>query len=253
MTHVFEMQGRVDEGIAFMRERQGDWATSDNGFAFHNWWHLALFYMDRGDFGGALKVYDDVLADAHAMAVSRLDATSLLWRLRLEGVDVGVRFEAVADAWQESLGAEGGFYAFNDFHAAMAFAATGRAEPIRKLRSVLEDAAGEMRANGEMTRAVGIDVSEAAIDYCAGSFARAAARLATVRDGAWRFGGSHAQRDVLSLTLIESARRSGNVLLAAHHVQERMVHKPASQWGARLMQRIGETGATTQRVAEEVH
>ncbi len=253
VVHVMEMQGRMEEGIAFLRERQLDWATADNGFAFHNWWHLALFNMDQGDFDGALKVYDEVLAAAHGVALSRLDATSLLWRLRLEGVDVGARFEAVADAWQADLGAEGGFYAFNDFHAAMAFAATGRTESVRQLRSVLEDAAGDKHANGEMTRVVGLDTSEAAIDFCAGNFARAAARLAAVRDGAWRFGGSHAQRDVLSLTLIESARRSGNASLAAHYVQERMVHKPASQWGARLMRRIGAAEAAGTRVAEKVH
>jgi hypothetical protein len=41
-VHVMEMQGRVDEGIAFLSSREADWAP-DNGFAFHNFWHLALF------------------------------------------------------------------------------------------------------------------------------------------------------------------------------------------------------------------
>jgi hypothetical protein len=44
-THVMEMQGRIDEGIAWLETREPDWAP-DNGFAFHNWWHLALFYLD---------------------------------------------------------------------------------------------------------------------------------------------------------------------------------------------------------------
>ena len=243
VTHVYEMQGRIGEGVAFLESRKGDWATADNGFAFHNWWHLALFHMDRGDFAAALAVYDAVLAGAHGMAVSRLDATSLLWRLRLEGAEVGTRLEAVADAWQGDLEAEGGFYAFNDFHAALAFAATGREAAIVALRRKLEEAAGDRRSNGEMTRVVGRDVSEAAIDFCNGQYARAAARLASVRDGAWRFGGSHAQRDVLTLTLIEAARRDGNLRLARHFAHERLVHKPASQWGQRIARRLDPSSA----------
>ncbi|MDQ3026425.1 MAG: tetratricopeptide repeat protein [Pseudomonadota bacterium] len=238
VTHVMEMQGRIDEGVAFLEERKADWATLDNGFAFHNWWHLALFHMDRGDFAAALAIYDEVLASAHAMAVSRLDATSLLWRLRLEGADVGTRFEAVADAWEESLAGEGGFYAFNDFHAALAFAATGREQQARRLREALETAAWDRRANGEMTRMVGIDVSEAAFDFCEGRYSRAMERLASVRDISSRLGGSHAQRDIITLTLIEAASRAGQRRIAEHYTAERLVHKPASRWGERIMQRL---------------
>lgn len=219
VTHVMEMQGRIDEGVRFLEERMSDWATEDNGFAFHNWWHLALFQVDRGDFGTALSIYDRVLADAHAVALSRLDATAMLWRLRLEGADVGDRFEKVADAWSEALEGEGGFYAFNDFHAAMAFAGAGRDEATRRLRAAIEKAAREESANGGMTRAVGLDAAE-------------------VRDLSSRFGGSHAQRDVLTLTLIEAARRSGQSRLAEHVLNERLVHKPRSAWGGRIAERI---------------
>ena len=39
VTHVMEMQGRIDEGARFLAARENDWSP-DNGFAFHNWWHL---------------------------------------------------------------------------------------------------------------------------------------------------------------------------------------------------------------------
>jgi tetratricopeptide (TPR) repeat protein len=234
VTHVMEMQGRIDEGMAFLRAREKDWATDDNGFAFHNWWHLALFHMDGGDHAAALAIYDRILAGAHAMALSRVDATALLWRLQLEGVDVGTRFEPLADAWAADLEAEGGFYAFNDFHAAIAFAATGRFEPTRRLRQALEASAWEPTANGDMTRTVGLDASEAVIAFGAGDYARAIEKLQEVRDLSSRFGGSHAQRDILTLTLIEAARRADRPALAAHYAGERIVHKPASRWGWRL-------------------
>jgi tetratricopeptide (TPR) repeat protein len=238
VTHVYEMQARAGEGIRFLEERMPDWASEDNGFAFHNWWHLALLHIDRGDHGAALAIYDRALSGALGMAMSRLDATSMLWRLQLEGVDIGSRFEAVAHSWGEALEDEGGFYAFNDFHAAMSFAATGREDATRRLRWALEKAAWEKGANGEMTRTVGMDLSEAVIAFGQGHYRRATDKLLAVRDIAQRFGGSHAQRDVLSLTLIEAARRSGQATLAAHVLNERLVHKPGSAWGLRIAQRL---------------
>src|SRR5688572_32500308 len=116
------------------------------------------------------------------MAMSRLDATSLLWRLKLEGVDTRDREEAVADAWSESLEGEGGFYAFNDFHAAMAFAASGREDAIRRLRASLEKAAWQESPNGEMTRVVGLDACEGVIAFGEGNYARAVDKIMAVRD-----------------------------------------------------------------------
>src|SRR5690606_16939333 len=44
VTHVMEMQGRIDEGIAWLESRERDWAP-ENAFAPHNYWHLALYYL----------------------------------------------------------------------------------------------------------------------------------------------------------------------------------------------------------------
>jgi hypothetical protein len=64
--------------------------------------------------------------------------------------------------------------------------------------------------------------------------------IAPVRDTANRFGGSHAQRDVISLTLIEAALRDGQSNLARHFIAERTVQKPGSGLGWRLLGRTGE-------------
>ena len=58
-----------------------------------------------------------------------------------------------------------------------------------------------------------------------------------MRDRAHRFGGSHAQRDVITLTLIEAAIRAGDQTRARHYIAERRVHKPDSAWGRRLWSR----------------
>jgi hypothetical protein len=237
-----EMQGLIEEGAAWLEARRADWATPDNGFAFHNAWHQALFHLDRADHAAALAIHDGMLAGATELALTRVDGTALLWRLRLEGVEVGNRFEPLADAWESTLEREAGFYAFNDFHAAMAFAAAGRGEALERLRHGLHESARRADDNGAMTRTVGLDACEAAIDYCEGRYGQAVLRLVAVRDLAARFGGSHAQRDLLTLTLVDAAMRAGEGRLAAHYVAERLVHKPASAWGHRLLARASAAG-----------
>ena len=237
VAHVMEMQGRIGEGLEWYEATRPVWSGEDNGFAFHNAWHVALFHMDRGDFAGALAIFDARLAGGGEMALVRVDATALLWRLMLERVDVRARFAAVADGWERELDAEGGFYAFNDLHSALALAAAGRRDTLGRIREALERAERESGANGDMTRLVARGACEAAIDYCEGRFGAATERLIGVRDGASRFGGSHAQRDLLTLTLIDAATRAGLRHIALHYANERLVHKPASDWGRRLAAR----------------
>jgi hypothetical protein len=199
--------------------------------------------MDRGEHAQALEVFDQRFSGPLDTVLPRIDATALLWRLMLEGVDIASRFGPVADAWEASLETEGGFYAFNDFHAAMALAAVGRREALGRLRAMTGRALIERHANAAMTRAVGLQACEAAIDWCEGRFDAATRHLVAVRDAASAFGGSHAQRDLLSLTLIDAATRAGLADLARHVANERLVHKPESAWGKRLVQRIEARGA----------
>lgn len=237
-AHVMEMQGRIEEGIVWLESREKDWAP-ENAFAFHNYWHLALYYMDRQRYADALALYDRYIhATPPDPALQLLDATALLWRLYLEGVDLGDRAGVVADNWARRLDVERGFYAFNDIHAMMAFVMTGRdAEAARLLADLewsIENGAG---VNRMMARDVGLPIARALSAFGRGRYDEAVDLLEPVRDIASRFGGSHAQRDLLTLTLIEAAIRGGRTSLARHYIAERNVHKPASGWGWRLLAR----------------
>jgi tetratricopeptide (TPR) repeat protein len=236
-VHVMEMQGRIDEGIGFLTSRERDWAP-DNGFAFHNFWHLALFYMDGAHYDRALALFDGHIRPGPAAYVlSLLDATALLWRLQLEGVDTADRFDRVADDWEARLDSEPGFYAFNDAHAAMAFASTGRDTALSRLVLRMREAAAGEDTNASMTRDIGLPLVEGVAAFARGRYADAIAAIEPMRDQAHRFGGSHAQRDVITLTLIEAALRSGDHTRARHYIAERLVHKRRGNWGQRLWSR----------------
>jgi hypothetical protein len=130
-------------GIAFLESRRPDWATPDNGFAFHNWWHLALFHLDRDEPGRALAIYDEVLA-------ARRTTVGIAPRCHVAAVAPAARGRGGREALrrggrrrERQLDAEAGSTRSNDFHAALAFAATGRANAIVRLRKTLESAAWE--------------------------------------------------------------------------------------------------------------
>ena len=90
VVHVYEMQGRVDDGIRFLQGRQADWAEG-NLFTVHNWWHLALYLLEAGRSDESLSIYDRHIHNEHSAGVplEMLDASALLWRLHLDGIDVG--------------------------------------------------------------------------------------------------------------------------------------------------------------------
>jgi hypothetical protein len=61
VAHVMEMQGRFEDGAAWLRQHQGSWAEG-NGFAGHLWWHKALFRLEALDIAGVLRLVDSHLA-----------------------------------------------------------------------------------------------------------------------------------------------------------------------------------------------
>ncbi len=141
VIHTFEMQGRIDEGIAFLRSDDTRW-ESGNLFTVHNWWHLALYELEAGRPERALAIYDAEIHHAGSLGVpiEMVDASALLWRLRLDDVDTGGRFGPLAEAWATKSDSAP-WYAFNDLHAVMAFVGADRLADARELISRLDDVA----------------------------------------------------------------------------------------------------------------
>lgn len=236
VAHVMEMQGRIEEGITWLRSRARDWAP-DNGFAFHNWWHLALYHLDRGEIDRVLELYDSsIRRTGSEVALEMVDASALLWRLYLRGVDTGARGRELAEAWAPH--AEDAYYAFNDAHAMMAFVADGRSQQIQSLLRAMEKRVSAGGTNGRMTWEVGLPLCRALDAFGRGEYADVIEILQPLRLVAIRFGGSNAQRDLINLTLIEAAMRARRASLARALVAERTTLKPASPFNWALTGRV---------------
>ena len=219
VAHVMEMQGRRREGIAWMRTDPDAWAR-DSSFAVHNWWHVALFHLGLDEIDEVLALYDGPIhGSASKLVLEMIDASAMLWRLHLRGVNVGNRWDALARNWEAVGGA--GTYAFNDMHAMMAYVGAGAhqaADAVLEAQKAALDSAGD---NAQFTSEVGGAATRAIRAFGDGNYAETVRLLRPVRNFAHRFGGSHAQRDLIDITLIVAASRSGQNRLATALLAER--------------------------------
>jgi len=233
VAHTYEMRGMLGEGIRFMEERNEDWAL-DNLFVAHNAWHKSLFHVDQQDYQSALKIYDSVLFNDDSAKVTfvLLDAASLLWRIYLDGGDVGDRFGPLASMWSELL-PDKPYYVFNEMHATMAQVGAGHIGEAEKIVKRMEDyvtSADEASDNYRNCQRVGLPVCKAILAFAQEKYDDTVDCLYEVRAYANEFGGSAAQRDVLDRTLVEAAIRAKRADMAAAMTSERVNIKPMSPY-----------------------
>jgi tetratricopeptide (TPR) repeat protein len=251
VVHTYEMQGLVDDGIRFLTSDSTRWETG-NLFTVHNWWHFALYNLEAGRPQQAIAVYDAEIHNAASAGVpiEMLDASALLWRLMLDGAATGDRFQTLADAWATKASSQP-WYAFNDLHAVMALAGADRRDDASALidsrQRWLHDAAPTDGANTNvrMTSEIGLPACRAALAFVEGRHDDVIDELMPIRRTLHRFGGSHAQRDALQRTLLESALRGGRFELARALTSERLGSRESSAYSwnqrARALKGLGQS------------
>jgi tetratricopeptide (TPR) repeat protein len=217
LAHVFEMTERAGAGIHWMQQRIGYWAA-DTVVATHCWWHLALFHLAEGRVDRALSLYDQRVRAGHSPEVAdMIDAVALLWRIELHDGNPGARWEELASAWAPHV--TDGFCTFNDLHAMLAFIGARDWNLARRLERELAHRQSKRTRHGETTRRVGLPACRALIAFGRGDYRRAISLLASLPALSHRIGGSHAQRDVLHLTLLRAVehirRPAGRLRIAA--------------------------------------
>ncbi len=218
VAHVMEMQDRAAEGVHWIQDLSPHWDAA-NFFRFHLWWHLALLQWSEGRLQEALRLYDErVWADGSPENLSLCNDVSLLARLEMAGADVGGRWDALAEVVREQAG--GTVLAFVDAHYALAL---GAVPPLQ-----------DRGTTGRVHSAVGAAACDAAVAWRAKDPARVVALLAPVRRELWRIGGSHAQRDLFVLMLLDSAIATGDGTLAGALRAERAAQRPQAKLPARL-------------------
>jgi tetratricopeptide (TPR) repeat protein len=229
-AHVFEMEGKQREGLAFLAATADDWSSSC--FAIHNWWHRTLFHLELGEIDEVLALYEGPIRGSRSTEwLDVVDAAAVLWRLSLFGVDVSEHAAQLA-ADIDPIVYEP-VYLFNDWHAVMVFGLAGRHEDIERVLS------GNRRRAVVTNRAVaeraGLSLLEGFGSFAAGRLDRAIDLMMDVRPFANAVGGSQAQRDIIDLTLLAAAARDGEKSMVRALVAERVARKPSSLPAAQML------------------
>ncbi|XP_014675488.1 PREDICTED: tetratricopeptide repeat protein 38-like [Priapulus caudatus] len=169
LAHVYEMQGRSQEGISFLSRTLDNW-TACSYLSCHNFWHWALYHIERGEYTAALDLYD--------------------------GVDVGHdRWEAVCEHCRPHV--DDHTLVFNDCHYLVAFLGAKRRDYAAKLIESVKKFADEYAHRGQsqikVYTEVGAAIMAALVAYNDGRYSDAVETLHPLRYDVLNIGGSDAQ------------------------------------------------------------
>ena len=215
VAHVMLMQARHDEGVAWLDGLKEHWGDA-NQMMLHLWWHRCLFHLERGEFEAVIDIYDQwvrnrelpLLKSMPDLYIDMQNGASMLLRLELRGIDVGNRWNELAELTLVRL--EDHTSPFTSPHFAIILAAAGRFEDAdHLLRSMTVFAAEDKGTFGPRYAVASIPAAKAAIAHRRDEHQRVVDLLMPARQMLWQMGGSHAQRDLFFLILADSALKLG--------------------------------------------
>ena len=240
LAHVLLTQGRLREGLDFMRAVSPSWTGLNSFMLTHNWWHTALFALEFDRPDEVLALYDQqVWGVACDYSQDQIGAVSLLARLELADVDVGPRWQDVAD----HLAKRGAdlVLPFLDLQYLYGLARAGRPQADTLLAHIEAHAVQPQTA--AVWRDVALPAARGLLAHARGDHAQAVRQLGSALPRMLEVGGSHAQRDLFEQIHLDALVRSGQWVGAQNLLQQRANAQPESLRLARqareLQQRLG--------------
>lgn len=207
LAHVLLTRGQIDDGARFLEEAQGTWIDLNSFMVTHIWWHLALFYLAQGRNQEALELYDrHCWGVAKNYSQDQIGAVSLLARFELAGIDVGARWEDLADHLEARAGDV--VQPFLTLQYLYGLARAGRPQAQSLLECVRRHAEHAPEFSRGVWQEVALPACEGLYSYARGEYELAWRRLGVAMPRMAEVGGSHAQRDLFEKILLDAAKRT---------------------------------------------
>lgn len=239
LAHVFETRGQVDEGIDFLTQASPGWTDRSIFMREHNYWHLALFHLDRDEPETALKIFDQCLwGEWPEFAQEQIGAVSMLWRLELRGAQIGSRWQPVIEKILER-GHEH-IWPFHDLHYVYALSRAETGKAAAEFLSSIDRMAAD---RGGVWADVAAPAARAVNAHATGRHHEAAETLAPILNDLHTIGGSHAQRDIFVQTWIDAALHANQHSAVEHVLQSRAHARPRIKAHHRDIERCKGTAA----------
>ena len=250
VAHVYDMTHLTNKGIQLIDGNQSAWNHCNN-FRFHVWWHKALLHLDQGDIATVLDLYDTKVRDEKTDDFRDFsNASSLLMRLEIEGVDVGNRWVELADLAETRT--NDGCLTFADMHYMLALIGETRPDAVARLNAqVAMSSKGEKDMDRVMLKP-GVATSEGLAAFGEANYDTAFSRLKSAQPHFQAMGGSHAQRDVFERLTIEAGLRAGRFTEAEELLRARTVLRAGNEdsFAASRMTQLSELRALAATAAE---
>ncbi|MEM7469806.1 MAG: tetratricopeptide repeat protein [Pseudomonadota bacterium] len=230
VAHVYDMTANARGGIEWLTGREEAWAHCNN-FRYHVWWHKALMHLDLGEADTVLVLYDtEIRQDKTDDYRDISNATSLLSRLELDGIDVGDRWEELAELSANRT--EDGQLIFADLHYLLALIGGERKEAVTKLMGRMHrDAKAKSREMDALMDVPGLSAAAGLEAFGEADFKTAFLNLRRARQTMQQAGGSHAQRDVFERLTIDAGIRAGYLDHAEAILNERTAKRAGREDG----------------------
>ncbi|WNJ98118.1 tetratricopeptide repeat protein [Thalassospiraceae bacterium LMO-JJ14] len=228
VAHVYEMRDLPDAGIAWIKKNQPGWITANN-FRYHVWWHRMLMHLDRAEYDDVFRLYDEDLWDPESDEyLDLINDAAVLLRLELHDQDVGARWEALAEKCK--LHKTDQALAFIDVHHAISLSAVDGDDAQDLLDAMQAYATTKGDDNAYVTQMLGLPLAHALVAHRHGDYGYVVDTLLPIRYELHKLGGSHAQRDLFSMVLIDAALKSNRINVARMLISERLGRLPDNKW-----------------------
>lgn len=206
VTHVLHELEKWKELCDFLNNCKVNWI--DNvGMRMHVYWHLAIAYERLGEDILAIRSFKELYALKDTpFAKQDLDAVGFLWRLRLKSADKMFEniWQQLATLWTGSIGTSISY--FHKIHAALAFSASQQTLLIEKMIAESDGFGIEKEAH-----IIGLNVLNAILFFSKQQYAQCHEILVNTCDKWQLLGGSHAQREILTLTMNYNSLKLANI------------------------------------------
>ncbi|MBD1920128.1 tetratricopeptide repeat protein [Microcoleus sp. FACHB-831] len=226
VAHVMETQGRLDEGIAWMESHSDTWNKCNSLLYTHNWWHIALYYLEKEEIPKVLKLYDTHVWGRAWKESSKdqVGAISLLLRLELRGVDVGDRWAEVAKYLTPRIHEHA--LPFQDLHYVYALARAGQNDQLTKMLLSMQAYAKNAKPFIQRTWSeVVLPAARGMVAHAKVDWERAIAQLRPTLPRLYEIGGSHAQRDLFEQVYLDAWLRAEQNYEALHILEKRIASR----------------------------
>ena len=264
-NHYNEYTGDWSTGKDFLLKTELDWSPS-NLLSGHNYWHLALFYLELNQHEQVVDILDEKLLKLDS-TLDLVNSSSLLLRLKLDGYkdleSLMPKWEKLKSGYVDRIQDHG--YLYSDFHVAAILASTDSNDETQKYFQSLSDFINSddfypecddslnqfcsllkpktsvknylKKLNSEIAESL----CSAIFFYEKGEFDKVVSLLYPIRYDIKKVGGSNAQRDIFEQILIHSALRSQSLLnrkLGISLLNERLIQNPSSDLTKRIFPRF---------------